>query len=952
MATIKQELWDAGVSSPAVVAGWVFNPDNTNLIDDTNGGIVQSSPNSLAYTAGGAVKDIIYNTTDSVSGATKATTYFYTGAITTETDLVLFNRMTSASPSTSAVMYQVQIALGSVYSAGTGGILFGYWSAGFHYFPGCGPIGFAAFGSNKWYKLVLSCNGSTISCQVQDVATGNYLNASNGLFDLGSATDLYSVTDTHVTGAGKAGMQMASNSTVYTDNFLWESFSSPVSYTITPPAQPRIGVAGTYIITCSGAVPSNTQITVTELGGLGGTFTQPTVILTGGSSSTFTYTPNGAAGSRTLHFVNDKALVNPSDQTYSVVRAAGTFYISAAGNDSNAGTIGSPWLTVAKVVSQGILTGDTYNFRGGDNFTPASNLVYDGGGNLGTIPQTIKFQSYGGGQATITISNNSLSAFKFTNTGAIWVDNIHFAGPNSGVSALGAAVEFWTNSAGSPMYDNCAVTNCLITGFRYGTHFWNANVDGGAACTAGYVNAISSMNVIHDCWGKGTSFWVEASLTLVMVFANPTVSHNTIYNIPGNPIIGGTTDDASAQGITIGKCDGGLCEWNIIYNVGVNNKDAGGIVTADCRLIFIRRNEIHDITTASVDGYGIDIDRSSEKCIIEDNHIHECVGAGLATFQFNPGDIPNVFMWTNSHNHFRYNILQNCGSVHSGCILVQGGYTTDTYFYNNTIYNTANIANTGVLHFTNATDTRFTKYIYFYNNLIISIGGQRMLYHPVSSIPVTMKFNVLYTTASGGTTIYTRNGVDYTSLAAFQSGSGGAAASNISTNPNLANISTVTTVSDITGLQSIVDAILSIGSNAIDAGIDVTASPYDVDLDSGWVALTTDFAGTIVPVGGTFDIGAMEYVAARSFSVGPSYLAVHLTGTGTTWSGSPFSIISPAGVSIVTQVVNAVDSADLKLNLGIALGPIVISDGFTQATITNLQSGGVRNISAAVSRGR
>lgn len=873
MPTIKDEKWDVSASNPAVVSGWVFNASNANLVVGTNGGIVQSSPNSLGYNAAGPVKDIIYNTTDSAGGDTVVSTYFYTGnlnLITGETDLVLFNRMTSASPSASATMYQVQLALGGVYGLAAGGVLFGVWGAPPGHFTYLGThIGYAAFAANSWYQLTLSCIGSTISCRVMEVSTGKYMTAPGGTFSTLTPTDLYSATDTTVTGPGKAGMQMNtdSGSAVFTDNFLWSSVVSSITYTITPPAQIRIGTAGTYTITTSAGVPSNTQITVSELGGLGGTFTQPTLITTGNTGSTFTYTPNGSPGSRTLHFTNNQALVDPSDPTYTVVRAAGTFYVSAAGNDANAGTIGSPWLTVDKVVAQGILTGDTYNFRGGDTFTPTTNLLYDGGGLIGTTPDIITFQSYGTGQAIISITTDALSAFKFTNTGAILVDNLTFTGPNTVVNALGAGVEFWTNSAASPKYDKCTVSNCLITKFRYGVHFWNNNISGGAACTAGYTHPTITHNTIHDCWGKGATVWVEDTLTSVIVFDHVTISYNTIYNIPGN--VTQTFDDASAQGITVGKCDTALIERNIVHDVGLNNIDAGAIVTSNAHRLVIQYNELYNVVTAGTDGYGIDIDWSTDLSIVQYNHIHNCVAPGIASFQFNVGSLPNGTAWTNSNNHIRLNIIQNCGTVHFGSIYIRGGYTTDTYVYLNTVYNTAAIANTGVFNFENATDTRFSKYVYFYDNIVVSIGNQHVLYHPASTIAATLKYNVLYTSAAGGTVIYTYLGTDYTSLAAYQTGAGGTlAANNISTNPLLANIATVTTVTNIALLQNILDGVLPLGSVAIAAGINPSDTPYDVDLDPGFQPFTTDYAGRVLPVGSVFDIGAMIYYSSSPPTAG------------------------------------------------------------------------------------
>lgn len=66
-------------------------------------------------------------------------------------------------------------------------------------------------------------------------------------------------------------------------------------------------------------------------------------------------------------------------------------YVSAAGNDQAAGSIGAPWKTIAKVNSSNITAGDSVFFRRGDTFT----------GLLEPAGSGIVFSDYGSGAAPV-----------------------------------------------------------------------------------------------------------------------------------------------------------------------------------------------------------------------------------------------------------------------------------------------------------------------------------------------------------------------------------------------------------------------------------------------------------------------------------------------------------------------------------------------------------------------
>ena len=80
-----------------------------------------------------------------------------------------------------------------------------------------------------------------------------------------------------------------------------------------------------------------------------------------------------------------------------------------------------------------------------------------------------------------------------------------------------------------------------------------------------------------------------------------------------------------------------------------------------------------------------------------------------------------------------------------------------------------------------------------------------------------------------------------------------------------------------------------------------------------------------------------------SFTVNPAQLAVSstaniitLVGTGTTWSGTPFTISGGTGASITAQTVTDNTHASITVSAGSATGTLTVSDGTNTAPITVL----------------
>ena len=89
-------------------------------------------------------------------------------------------------------------------------------------------------------------------------------------------------------------------------------------------------------------------------------------------------------------------------------------FVSSAGSNSNAGTIGSPFLTLGHAATVIAPSGDTINLNGGNTFN--ENVVFPSG-------TSFTLQSYGTGQATVAGAGTS-DTIHVLNSSNVTVSNI------------------------------------------------------------------------------------------------------------------------------------------------------------------------------------------------------------------------------------------------------------------------------------------------------------------------------------------------------------------------------------------------------------------------------------------------------------------------------------------------------------------------------------------------
>jgi parallel beta-helix repeat protein len=338
------------------------------------------------------------------------------------------------------------------------------------------------------------------------------------------------------------------------------------------------------------------------------------------------------------------------------------FYVSAAGNDANAGSFASPWLTVGHAITA-TTAGDIIRLRGGDTF--AENVASTSGRTL---------TSYGTGNAIVAPATGA--GIKFSNCGGVSISNITVTGSNEAPESTTtdpgtfrpAGIYILNSGGGTTKYDSVSVTGCTVTGFISGVLVY---ADTGT--TSGYSNLTVNSNTVHDCRAFGIFLW-SSSGSRVNRFSTVSLNSNTVHHIPGYSY------RISGIGMIPGFITNGTVNSNTVYSTGYSASNTGGgpggIVSAYCDTVVHAHNEVYLISrgTTVVDGYGIDIDVDCVDCIVEGNYTHDNEDGGLAMAGFGLGRLRTIF---------RNNLSVNDGRLFGSAVHFLDG--VDTQFINNTV---------------------------------------------------------------------------------------------------------------------------------------------------------------------------------------------------------------------------------------------------------------------------
>lgn len=545
------------------------------------------------------------------------------------------------------------------------------------------------------------------------------------------------------------------------------------------------------------------------------------------------------------------------------------YYISAAGNDSNNGTSTStPWLTIGKVNTVGIVAGDHVSFRGGDTFT--GHLLVNPGSQPSEATRII-IDSYGTGNATINCGDTY--AVKIKDCGYVTVKNLISVG--SGVSTFGTYPnkEAWTTSTTGGFYVEISTTSTWYggiildsleaSGSHSGIEIYSTNV----SATAALENYRITNCYAHNCgyvgiWTVGTGSGGDHSGILFRYgyIADCRSTNNT-----------GLSGYGTGHGTDIGTWSGfGIFPYNNSYTIvercfvtecgeaSQNNYGGGpvGIIFVESANCVIRSCEsCHVYATAQIDGNGIDFDNNCANCIAEYNYIHDCEGAGLQLFG------------TNGPNTVRYNIMENCAKNNQACFK-EAGYGHSSW-YHNIFYHTKTASGPAGL-LIGLGDTS----VYYNNIFSIGTGATFGTFFYANSVVVGNTYHV----RSGSSFSLVFNSVTYTTFAAMQAAGLekiGARLFGATGDPVFAAGGSGTTLLPTSQVSTLANYDLGVGSVARGAGVNF--------LELSIIPQRTDWHGNAAIGGETDTLNGVDSGAVRYGSTASS---------GTTTSTSTLFLIS------------------------------------------------------------
>jgi len=471
------------------------------------------------------------------------------------------------------------------------------------------------------------------------------------------------------------------------------------------------------------------------------------------------------------------------------------FYVSTTGNDSNPGSISSPWRTIQHAAST-VPPGATVYVRGGV-YSESVNITVSGSAAAGPVV----FQSYPGETAVvdgtgltpstsdtqglinivngnfITIEGFEIRNYTTSNANAIPA-GIWVTGSGSNVQLLNNLVHDITTTSeksgnafgiavygsGSTSIDSITINGNQVYNLRTGNSE-SVNVDGNVT------NFVINNNVIHDNDNIGIDvigFEGVAPSPSVDFARNGTVIANTIYNISAinNP---GEGNQYDADGIYVDGGSNVLIERNLVFNCDLNIEAASEHSGHVSSFITIRNNLVYHGNS---------------------------VGISIGGNASNVGGSDHI---TIVNNTLFENDTKNTGS---GEFQIQY-YATNNVFENNIVYATSQ----GL----------------FINN-----------YTNSEPSPVSADYNIYFSSLSSTSADFLWNGTDHTGFAAYQSAAAQDSHSQY-VDPQFVSLTTPNLQVEPT-------------SPALNSGINLGST----------IEGNVDFAGNPRSSGGTIDIGAYE----------------------------------------------------------------------------------------------
>jgi hypothetical protein len=500
------------------------------------------------------------------------------------------------------------------------------------------------------------------------------------------------------------------------------------------------------------------------------------------------------------------------------------YYVSLSGNDANSGSKSRPWKTLGKINRTDFQPGDTILFEGGSVF--AGTLIFDSL-DSGVDGKIVTISSYGNGRAVIDGAGSE---------GIIVRNCKYFIISDLIVKGLGRKDGNVADGVFITQSGNFNIDSLELFGFQHsGLHIRicsDVRITNVYAHDNGFAGIHITGSTISDPFNYDNK--------------NVYIGYCVAENNPGDPTV---LDNHSGNGILASSVSNGTIEYSSASDNGWDMPWTGngpvGIWIWDCTNFLIQYCISYDnkTTAGAGDGGGFDFDGGVSNSIIQYCLSYSNQGAGYGLFEFGA-----TKPWEN--NIVRYNISINDGIINGGSLAVwrseTGGTMRNCEIYNNTFYNNTGRGN-AIAFLNNWPGFKFRNNIFIYKNSFL-VPGQKIVSELFQS-------NCYYS-LSGDQTI-----AGYGNLLEWAQTTGNEKLNNsvlgLYTDPGLNNPETFL-LTDPLKLNpvNLFPYYLNPGSPLIDRGLDLMKV-----FNLGSVA--KDLAGTSLPQGAGYDIGALEFIKEK-----------------------------------------------------------------------------------------
>jgi len=495
------------------------------------------------------------------------------------------------------------------------------------------------------------------------------------------------------------------------------------------------------------------------------------------------------------------------------------YYVSLDGDDLGRGSQRHPWRSIEKVNATVFTEGDAVYFEGGSTFNGMIRLDSLDSGSEGA---NLLIGSYGKGRAVI--NGGAGEGLLAVGCDHLQLKDLVFtgAGRKEGNTTDGV---FITGAR------NLVISNIEISGFQHsGLHVQsssNVHIEGVYAHDNGFAGIhVTGKTMNHPALYENENLYI---------------GYCVAESNPGDPTV---ERGHSGNGILASSVRGGTIEYCEAFNNGWDMPWTGngpvGIWIWDCTDFVIQYCISHDNKTNPVaaDGGGFDFDGGVSNSVLQYCLSYRNQGAGIGLFEFGAAK-----PWEN--NIVRYNVSHNDGLINAGSLAIwrneEGGTMRNCEIYNNTFYNDT-IKGLSLWIYNNWPGFNFRNNIFVYSGSFL-FQGQKL-------VDEVFQGNC-YWNLAGNTEI-----AGYKSLAEWAAATGNEMIDGnivgLYADPQLQDPgSWALTKPDKITPENLAGYSLKPGSPLIDRGLDLK-NLFGIDPGG------RDLAGTVIPQGNSFDIGAIE----------------------------------------------------------------------------------------------